>query len=138
MQIKAGGVHIFAAMRKAHGEVRFVGTLVGGKSHIAINAEQRSAGAARVGRQMRRDLVQRACEIRNELQRGLAEMALIFFFVREEPVAVVVALQAGEETEEFGSEIGWHGFSQLFYLRKSVCLPARLRLRWTAQGAVGT
>jgi hypothetical protein len=29
--------------------------------------------------------------------------------VREEPVTVVVALEAGQETEEFGSEVGRHG-----------------------------
>jgi hypothetical protein len=36
-------------------------------------------------------------------------MSLVFIFVREEPVTVVVALEAGQETEEFGSEVGRHG-----------------------------
>jgi hypothetical protein len=38
-------------------------------------------------------------------------MDFVFFFVREEPVAVVIALEASQEAEEFGSEIGWHGFA---------------------------
>ena len=88
--------------------MRLVWTLVGGESGVPVNTEQRSAGAARVGKKMRRDLVQRACAIRDELQRWLANMALIFIFVREEPVTIVVALQTGEEAEEFRSEVGWH------------------------------
>jgi hypothetical protein len=35
-------------------------------------------------------------------------MGLVLIFVREEPVTVVVALQASQEAEKFGSEIGWH------------------------------
>ena len=110
MEIEPRRVHVFSAMGEAHGEVRLVGALVGGEAGVAINAKQRSAGAARVGNEMRSDLVQRAREVRDELQRGLAYMSLVFIFVREEPVTVVVAPQAGQEAEEFGSEVGRHGF----------------------------
>ena len=69
---------------------------------------------ARIGDQMRRDLVQRRSEIGDELQRWLADAGLVFVFVGQEPVAIVVALQASEEAEEFGSEVGGHGFRSYF------------------------
>src|SRR5207302_3558681 len=118
MEIETWRVHIFAAMGEAHGEMRFVGPLVGGKAGVAINAKQGSAGAARVGSQMPREIVERTCEIRDELQRGLSGVSFVFIFVREEPIAVVIALQASQEAEKFGSEIGWHSAFAVILLKE--------------------
>ena len=111
MEIETRGVHVLAAMREAHGKMRFIGTLVGGKAGVAIDAKQRSAGAARVSDQMRRDVIEWPAKIGDELDRGLARAGLIVLFVGEKPVTVILALEASQEAEEFGSEIGWNGLS---------------------------
>src|SRR5215469_7866153 len=109
MQIEARGVDVFAAMGEFHGDVRFVRTLVGRKARIAVNAEQRSAGRARIGDQIRRDVVEDCREICDEPNGWLVCMSFVFIFVRLKPLAIVVALEALEEVEEVGSEVGRHG-----------------------------
>jgi hypothetical protein len=47
-------------------------------------------------------------KVRDESKRGLMRHGFVFFFVREKPVSVVVALQAGEETEEVWGEVRGH------------------------------
>lgn len=108
VKVEPGRVYVFAAMREAHGEVCFVGTLVGGKSGIAVYAKQRSAGAARIGEQIGRDLVQPSGEIGNKLNRGSMGAGEVFLLVRLEPLALVVPLEAREEAEEVGSEVRGH------------------------------
>lgn len=52
MEIEAGRMNIFAAMRESHGDVCFVGALVVGKSRVAVNAEHGTARRARIGDEM--------------------------------------------------------------------------------------
>ena len=58
MKIKAGRVNVFASMGEAHGDVRFVGTLVVGESCVAVDAKHGTARRARIGDQIRRELGQ--------------------------------------------------------------------------------
>src|SRR5579859_715730 len=102
-------MHIFAAVRKPHGQVRFIGTLVRREAGVAINAKQRSARGPRIGHQVRRDVIERTREIGDEAQCGLMGMGFVFFFMRKKPFALVVAFEASEETEEVRSEIWRHG-----------------------------
>src|ERR1051326_1718997 len=102
-------MHIFAAMRKAHGQVRFIGTLVRREARVAIDAKQRAPRCAWIGCKVRRDVIERTREIGDEAQCGLMRMGFVFFFVREAPVPIVVALEASEETKEVRSEIWRHG-----------------------------
>ena len=53
--------------------------------------------------------MQRCAEIGDEANRGLMGNRFIFIFVGVKSVAIVVALQASEKTEEIGREVGRHG-----------------------------
>src|SRR5690242_828779 len=101
-------MHIFAAVRKAHGKVRFIGTLVRREARVAVDAKQRSARGPRIGHQVRRDVIERSCEIGDKAQCGLMGVGFIFVFVGKKPFAVVVALEPSEETEKVRSEIRGH------------------------------
>ena len=109
VEIEAGGVDVFPAMREPHGDVSFIGPLVGGKASVAVDAEQGSAGGAGIGDQVWTDFVEWAGEFGDELDGGLVGAGFVFVFVRLEPVAIVIALEAGEEAEEVGSEVRRHG-----------------------------
>src|SRR5579859_1504606 len=101
-------MHIFAAVRKPHGQVRFIRTLVRREARVAVDAKQRAARGAGIGCQVRRDVIERTREIGDEAQCGLMGMGFVFFFMRKKPFALVVALEASEETKEVGSEIRGH------------------------------
>ena len=108
MQIETGRVHVFATMGEAHCEMGFVWPLVGRETGIAVDTKQRSTRAARVGPEMWCDFVERRCKIGNELDRGLTRTPLVFIFVGQKPITIVVALEPGEKAKEFGSKVGGH------------------------------
>jgi hypothetical protein len=54
------------------------------------------------------DFVERRCKIGNELDRGLTRTPLVFIFVGQKPITIVVALEPGEKAKEFGSKVGGH------------------------------
>jgi hypothetical protein len=108
VKIEARGVDVLATMRKAHGDVPFVGTLVGREASVAVDAEKGSANAARIGDEVRRDFVQRRGEVGDEADRGFAGVGFVFVLVRLEPFALVVALETSEEAEEIGSKVRGH------------------------------
>ena len=56
MEVKARRVNVFASMRKAHGDVCLVGTLVMRESHVAVDAKQGTARGARIGDKKWRNL----------------------------------------------------------------------------------
>jgi len=109
VEIKAGGVDIFATVREAHGDVGLVWTLIGGESGVAVDAEQGTAGGAGIGDEVGSDLVEWGSKFGDELQCGLVGTGLVFVFVRLEPLAVVVAPEAAEEAEQVGGEVPGHG-----------------------------
>jgi len=53
VEIKAGRVNVFAAMGKAHGDVRFVWAFVVGESRVAVNAKHGATRGAGVGDEIR-------------------------------------------------------------------------------------
>ncbi len=57
MQVEARRVNVLAPVGKAHGDVRLVGTLIRGKSRVAVDAEHRAARWTRIGDEMRRDFI---------------------------------------------------------------------------------
>jgi len=108
MEIEARRVDVFAAMREFHRDVRFIGTLVGREACVAIDAEQRASSRARIGYQVRGDIVEHGSEVSDESECRFMGVSLVFILVRLEPVAIVVAFKASEETEEVGSEVRRH------------------------------
>ena len=109
VEIEAGGVDIFAAMREAHGDVGFVRTFIGSEPGVAVDAKQGTAGGTGIGDEVWGDLVERGSKVGDELQRWLVDAGIVFVFVGLEPIAVVVALEAGEEAEQVGREVPGHG-----------------------------
>ena len=101
VQVKAGRVHVLAAMGEAHRDMGFVRALIGGKPRIAVDAEQRPSRAAWISHEMRADIVQQRCKIRDKAQRRCVRVRQIFLFVSQEPFALVVALQTGEDWDDF-------------------------------------
>src|SRR5579871_1781206 len=99
---------VFPAVREAHREMRFVRTLVRRKTRVAVDAEQRTTSRTRVCNQVRTQFIQRRGKVRDELDCWLVGVGLVFCFVLQEPIAIVVSLQAGEKTEELGREVGRH------------------------------
>lgn len=57
MEIEPGRVNVFIAMGKSHGDVRFIGALVGGKSRVAVDAKHGAARRTRIGDEVRRNFV---------------------------------------------------------------------------------
>lgn len=109
MKIEARRVDVFAAMRKSHRNVRFVGTLVGREARVAINAEQRPASRARIRYQVGRDVIQGRREICDEPHGRLPGNGFVLLLVGLEPLAVIVAFQTREKTKELGSKVRGHG-----------------------------
>src|SRR5438045_3824316 len=95
-------MHVTPGVRELHGDMRFVGPLVGRESRIAVDAKHRATG------QVRADLMQRAGEISEKAQHWLAHYLFVFFFVPQKPIAPVVALQSLEKTKQIFSEISRH------------------------------
>ncbi len=108
MEIETRRMHVLAAMRKAHREICLVWLLVGGETRIAVDAEQRSARGARIGDEIRRDVVKRAGKVSDEAQSGLLRAGLEFMLTCLEPFAIIVAFEATQETEEVGGEVCGH------------------------------
>ena len=108
MQIKSGRVHVFASMREAHGDMRLVGPLVIRKSRVTVDAKHRAPRRPRIGDEMRRDRIQRPGEVGDKTQDWLSDMSFVFVLVGQKPVAIVIALEAGQEAEKFGSEVRRH------------------------------
>src|SRR5215471_12381627 len=102
-------MHVFAAMGELHREVSLVGTLVGRKARVAVNAEQRPASRPRIRYQMGRDVVEHGRKVGDKSNGRLMSLRQVFVSVRLEPLAIVIALQALEEMEELGSEVWRHG-----------------------------
>jgi len=109
MEVKTGRMNVLAAMGKSHGDVCFVGTLVVGKSGVAVNAEHGTARRARIGDEMRSNFIQGRREVGDEPQDWLAHAGFPLFFVGLKPVAIIVVLEASEEAEEVGGEVNGHG-----------------------------
>jgi len=99
VEIKAGRVNVLASMGKPHGDMCFIRTFVMGKSRVAIDAKHGAARWPGIGNQMRRNLGQRRGEVGDEAQDRLADRGFPFFFVRQKPVAIVVALEAGQKAK---------------------------------------
>jgi len=108
MQVETGRVNVFASMGKPHGDVCFVGTLVMGESRVAVDSKHRAARRAGIGDEMRSNFGQGRGEVGDKTQDGLAHRGFPLFFVGQEPVAIVVALEAGEKPKEFGGEVNGH------------------------------
>src|SRR3984885_3886221 len=88
--------------------MRLVRLFIGRKARVAINAKQRSTRASGIGHQVRRNFIQRRSKVGDELDRRLARAALVLFFASLKPFAIIVALEASQKTEEFGSEMRGH------------------------------
>jgi len=109
VEIEAGGVNVFASVRETHRNVRFVRPLVRRKAGVAVDAEQRAASRARIGYEVGRDFVEGRGEVGYESYGRLMGNGLVFILVRQKPVAIIVAFQTCEESEQVGSEVRWHG-----------------------------
>ena len=57
---------------------------------------------------MWRNLRERRREIRDESQDGLPHAAFPVLLMRQEPIPIVIALEAGEKTEKIGTKISGH------------------------------
>jgi hypothetical protein len=89
--------------------MRFVGALVVRKTRVTVDPEHRSSRWARVGNQMRRNLIEWDREIGNKSQDRLTHIVLPLFLMGLEPVTFVVAFEAGEKLEKLRGEIRGHG-----------------------------
>lgn len=108
VEIKAGRVDIFAAMGEAHGDMRFVRTLVMGESRVTVDAKHGASRGAGIGDEMRRKFRQGYCKVGDETQDRLAHARFPFVLVGLEPLALIVALEATEKLEKLGSEVSGH------------------------------
>src|SRR5579864_8751899 len=93
VKIKAWRMHVFAAMRKPHGDVRLIRSLVGGKARIAIDAKQRSARRTWICHQVRSDFRQKWRKVADKANGRVAGILLVFIFVSEKPFAFIVAFE---------------------------------------------
>src|ERR1041385_2384278 len=91
-----------AVMKKMHAEVCLVRRFIAGETGVAMNAEERAAGRARIGDQMLGDAREARLKIADELQDRSADTLLVTRFVFREPFAIVVFLQLAQKREDFG------------------------------------
>jgi len=108
MQIESRRVDVFTRVREAHGDMGLIRTFVGRESGITVNAEKGPAGRAGIGDQMRRDFIEWRREVGDKTERWLEDEPFVLVLVPQEPIAIVVALEASEETEQVGGEVGGH------------------------------
>lgn len=107
VEIKAAaGSLLHAAARPPGGEMRFVGALVGRKPDIAVDAHH---GFVRGAHVIGRVLHHRLRNLVDKSEHGGFELALVDWFARIEPVAVVVAREAAKEGHGGRREVRGHG-----------------------------
>jgi len=101
VEVEHGRVGVLAAgVGEMYAHVGLKGFLVVGESGVAIDPEQGTPRGARVGDEMRAELVEMRPEAADEHQRRVTNHILIPRFVLGEPITVVVALELAQEIEQ--------------------------------------
>src|SRR5437763_5548921 len=91
VQIQTGSHTFFvSSMRKSRSHHRFVRRLVFAKSHVAVNAQQRSADRLWISDEVRADRIQLRTKIFDELEERIAHKPFIARLVLLRPFAVIV------------------------------------------------
>ena len=101
-------------MAKLTGRMQFIGALVFGETHIAVNAKHRAAMRTRIGNKMRRNLLEPGRHRIDEGAHRLLHDLLIVRFMFVKPVSIVIFRQCLVKIEEFRREHirfsrGWSG-----------------------------
>src|SRR5581483_2115736 len=96
VKVEAGSVRVFGTDAEADADVSLVRALVVREAHIAIDAEQRRL---RVATQMRADPMKRFGGVEHETDARFFDDRLVLCLVLLEPLATIVALQAGQKIE---------------------------------------
>src|SRR5690606_33465163 len=111
LQVERGCLHLAVArvvdLRALPG---LVGALVVGKAGIAVDPEQRAAGARRIGVEVPADRGHRGLQVPEQPLVGFAHVPLVVGLVGVEPGPVVVARKGTEEAPGRVTEIGSHGW----------------------------
>ncbi len=109
VQVERGCRHGLAAfVEKTRAGPGLVGRLVVREARVAVDAEQRTAGAARVGAVVRADRQQVRLQVGDQALEGLLEVRLVVVAVIVEPLARVVARQRAQELEALVAEVAAH------------------------------
>src|ERR1041385_2040854 len=107
VQIQAGSHTFFvSSMRKSRRHHRFVRRLIFAKSHVAVNAQKRSAHRLWISDEVRADRIQLRTKIFNELEERIAHTLVVARRVLLKPFAVVVLVELPEELKKFRREVG--------------------------------
>jgi hypothetical protein len=96
------------AVQEPRRDVSLVRRLVGRKTRVTVDAEQRSAGPARVGDEAGRDPHQARVQVLDEAAHRFEDVALVARPVGLEPLAGVVGGQLRQKREECGRERRGH------------------------------
>src|SRR6266436_6514632 len=100
MKIKSGRLKLFPRpMRKARRSHRLIWRLVLAKTHIAVDAQQRSSRWFRIGNEMWTDRPQTGTEVFNETEEGITHEFLVTTLVLLYPLEVAVKFQFAEKLE---------------------------------------
>src|SRR5262249_33307949 len=106
VQVEARRMHIFCRrMMEVCTGIRLIGTLIGRKSDISVDAKHGTANRPCVRNILAADGTQSWSEVSDELQHGVTKGGLIARFVGKKPVPIIVDLQLAKESEKGRLEI---------------------------------
>src|SRR5262245_2012225 len=100
-----GRRRVFLSLRvpEVGGDEGFVRALVLGETNVAIYPHHRSAIGARINQDLRVDLLKMRLEIRNQAQKGIANILLKPLSVAFEPASIVIAPEFLEECKKLAT-----------------------------------
>src|ERR1043166_203596 len=110
-----GRTFLSARMPEVCGYVSLVWTLIFGEADVSVDAHHRSAIRARIGNDMRIDLLETCSKICNQSQKRISHLLFVSSLVRSKPVTVVVAAEIFQELEHAAREITLSHFLPVFY-----------------------
>src|ERR1041385_4547859 len=105
VQIQAGSHTFFvSSMRKSRRHHRFVRRLIFAKSHVAVNAQKRSARRLWISDEVRAHRIQLRTKVFDELEERIAHKLFIARLVLLKPFAVIVLAELPQKLEKFRRE----------------------------------
>jgi hypothetical protein len=132
VEVEPGSVDVSpVVVSELRSGVCLVWALVPGEPHVPENPEHGASGWARVGDEAGTDGGEGIGKVSDEPEQRLLDIVPITILVRLKPLSVVVQLESGQESEEFGCEVRLH------HAKTSTAAYARDRSRVAAMVAGG-